>query len=161
MSESLQQDKSEMDESLTEPALLDCETSSLVSTPENEGTSQHPIDRNKKDVILKHILFPELLVERELRNLKEAKSSGLDDLPAKFLKELASELFKPPAHIFNSIFESGKLPSEWKASNIYPIYKSGARSNVKNYRPVSLTSIFCKIWESIFKKVTMKSLEEN
>ncbi|VDL85456.1 unnamed protein product [Schistocephalus solidus] len=52
MSESLQQDKSEMDESLTEPALLDCETSSPVSTPENKGTSQHPIDRNKKDVIL-------------------------------------------------------------------------------------------------------------
>ncbi|VDM02967.1 unnamed protein product [Schistocephalus solidus] len=52
MSESLQQDKSEMDESLTEPALLDCEKSSPVSTPDIAGTSQHPINRKKKDVIL-------------------------------------------------------------------------------------------------------------
>ncbi|VDM05910.1 unnamed protein product [Schistocephalus solidus] len=41
-----------MDESLTELALLDCETSFTVSTPDIEGTSQHPIDGKKKDVIL-------------------------------------------------------------------------------------------------------------
>ncbi|VDL97028.1 unnamed protein product [Schistocephalus solidus] len=80
--------------------------------------------------VLEYILFPEPLVERELQNLKEAKSSGPDDLQAKFLKELAGELSNLLAHIFNSSFESGKLPSEWKAANIYPIYKSGARSNV-------------------------------
>ncbi|VDL88275.1 unnamed protein product [Schistocephalus solidus] len=45
--------------------------------------------------VLEYILFQEPFVERELRNLKEAKSSGTDDLPAKFLKELASELSKP------------------------------------------------------------------
>ncbi|VDM04797.1 unnamed protein product [Schistocephalus solidus] len=111
--------------------------------------------------VLEYILFQEPLVERELRNLKEAKSSSPDDIPAKFLKELASELYKPLAHILNSLFESGKLPSEWKAANIYPIYKNGARSNVNNYWPVSLTSICCKIMESIIKKATMKFLEEN
>uniref|UniRef100_A0A183TJP9 Reverse transcriptase domain-containing protein n=1 Tax=Schistocephalus solidus TaxID=70667 RepID=A0A183TJP9_SCHSO len=69
-------------------------------------------------LVLEYILFPEPLVDRELQNLKEAKSSGPDDLPAKFLKELAGELSKPLAHIFNSSFESGKQPSEWKAANI-------------------------------------------
>ncbi|VDL92808.1 unnamed protein product [Schistocephalus solidus] len=93
--------------------------------------------------VLEYIRFPEPLMERELQNLKEARSSGLDDLPAKFLKELAGELSKPLAHIFNTSFESGKLPSEWKAANIYPIYKSGALSNFNNYRPVSLSSICC------------------
>ncbi|VDM05933.1 unnamed protein product [Schistocephalus solidus] len=52
--------------------------------------------------VLEYILFQEPLVERELRNLKEAKSSGADDLPVKFLKELAGKLSKPLAHIFNS-----------------------------------------------------------
>ncbi|VDL88716.1 unnamed protein product [Schistocephalus solidus] len=74
--------------------------------------------------VLEFILFPEPLVERELKNLKEAKSSGPDDLPPKFLKELAGELSKPLTHIFNSSFESGKLPSEWKAANIYPYTRS-------------------------------------
>ncbi|VDL98448.1 unnamed protein product [Schistocephalus solidus] len=54
--------------------------------------------------VLAYILFPEPLVERELRNLKEAKSSGPDDLPAKILKKLASEVSKPLAHIYNSSF---------------------------------------------------------
>ncbi|VDL85988.1 unnamed protein product [Schistocephalus solidus] len=62
--------------------------------------------------VLEYILFPEPLVERELRNLKEAKSSGPDDLPAKFMKELGGELFKPIAHILNLSFKSGKPPSE-------------------------------------------------
>ncbi|VDM06100.1 unnamed protein product [Schistocephalus solidus] len=111
--------------------------------------------------VLEYVLFPEPLVEREVSNFKEANSSGPDDFPAKFLRELAGELSKPQAHILNSFFESGKLPSEWKAANIYPIYKNGARSNVNNYRPVNLTSICCKIMESIIKKVFMKFLEEN
>ncbi|VDL95591.1 unnamed protein product [Schistocephalus solidus] len=110
--------------------------------------------------VLEYILFPEPLMQRDMQNLKEAKSMGPDDLPAKFLKELAGELSKPLAHIFNSLFESGKLPSEWKAVNICHKYKSGARSNVKNYRRVSLTSICCRIMESLIKKVTMKFLEE-
>nr|VZI01721.1 unnamed protein product [Spirometra erinaceieuropaei] len=44
--------------------------------------------------VLDSILFPTAVVERELKNLKEAKSSGPDNIPAKFLKELANELSK-------------------------------------------------------------------
>ncbi|VDM06290.1 unnamed protein product [Schistocephalus solidus] len=68
--------------------------------------------------VLEYIFFPEPLMERELHNLNEAKSSGPDDLPERFLKGLAGELFKPLAHIFNSSFESWKLPSELKSANI-------------------------------------------
>ncbi|VDL88045.1 unnamed protein product [Schistocephalus solidus] len=57
--------------------------------------------------VLEYILFLEPLVDRALRNLKKSKSSGPDDLPAKFLKELAGELSNLLAHIFNSSFESG------------------------------------------------------
>nr|VZI47271.1 unnamed protein product [Spirometra erinaceieuropaei] len=40
--------------------------------------------------VLDFILLPRAIVERELKNLKEAKSSGPDNIPAKFLKELAN-----------------------------------------------------------------------
>nr|VZI15775.1 unnamed protein product [Spirometra erinaceieuropaei] len=109
--------------------------------------------------VLDSILFPAAAVEKELKNLKEAKSSGPDNIPAKFLKELANELSKPLAHIFRSSFELGRLPSEWKTANIFPIYKGGARTNANNYRPVSLTCICCKIMEAIVKKATMEFLE--
>ncbi|VDL87592.1 unnamed protein product [Schistocephalus solidus] len=52
MNESQKQEKSETDESLTEPALLDCEASSPVPTPNIEGESRRPSDGRKKDVIL-------------------------------------------------------------------------------------------------------------
>ncbi|BHF75133.1 hypothetical protein SprV_0501822900 [Sparganum proliferum] len=110
--------------------------------------------------VLDSILFPTAVVERELKNLKEAKCSGPDNIPAKFLKELANELSKPLAHIFRSSFELGRLPSEWKTANIFPIYKGGARTNANNYRPVSLICICCKIMEAIVKKATMEFLEQ-
>ena len=42
-----------------------------------------------------------------------------------------------------------------------PIFKKGSRTKPENYRPVSLTSIPCKIMESIVKDGLMAHLEEN
>nr|VZI08034.1 unnamed protein product [Spirometra erinaceieuropaei] len=57
--------------------------------------------------VLDSIHFPAAAMERKLKNLKEAKSSGPDNIPAKFFKELANELSTPLAHIFRSSFELG------------------------------------------------------
>ncbi|BHF66774.1 hypothetical protein SprV_0200979600 [Sparganum proliferum] len=43
------------------------------------------------------MLFPTSVVEGELQNVKEAKSSDPDNIPATFLKELANELSEPLA----------------------------------------------------------------
>jgi len=51
--------------------------------------------------------------------------------------------------LFKSSFRNKCLPSEWKYANITPLYKKGSRSDPGNYRPVSLTSIVCKLMEFI------------
>ncbi|VDN10898.1 unnamed protein product [Dibothriocephalus latus] len=48
--------------------------------------------------VLKSLVFPTSVVERELQTLKEARSASSDNIRAKFLKESASELSKPLAH---------------------------------------------------------------
>nr|VZI49692.1 unnamed protein product [Spirometra erinaceieuropaei] len=111
--------------------------------------------------VLDSMLFWAAVVERELKNLKEATFSGPDNIPVKFLKELANELSKPLAHIFCSSVELGRLQSEWKAANICPLYKGRAFTNANNYRPASLTCIRCKVMKAIVKKATMKFLEQN
>ena len=43
------------------------------------------------------------------------------------------------------------IPPDWKTANVTPIFKSGSKGCPANYRPVSLTSLVCKIMESIVR----------
>ena len=56
------------------------------------------------------------------------------------------------------IFQSGKLPDAWKMALVKPIFKKGSSSDPNNYRPISLTSIVCKIFEAIIKKYLVSYL---
>ena len=47
--------------------------------------------------------------------------------------------------------ESGAVPQDWRDANVTPIFKKGSKNNPSNYRPISLTSIPCKVMESIIK----------
>ena len=54
---------------------------------------------------------------------------------------------------FNLSILVGKLPSIWKISRITPVYKNkGSEQEVSNYRPISITSVICKILENIIFK---------
>jgi len=46
-------------------------------------------------------------------------------------------------------------------ANVSPIFKKGCRSEVSNYRPVSLTSQVCKIYESILRDAIIDHLVKN
>jgi len=64
--------------------------------------------------------------------------------------------------IFTSSFESGEVPEDWKTAVIVPIYKKkGLRSDLTNYRPVSLTSVPCKIMESLIRDNLLEFTESN
>ena len=57
--------------------------------------------------------------------------------------------------------ESGILPQDWKTGHITPIYKKGNKTKVNNYRPVCLTSIVIKVFESIIRDTMSKYLYDN
>ena len=67
------------------------------------------------------------------------------NLLKRFSNDFANILFS----IFNKTLESGILPSDWKSVNIVPIHKKDSKLLAKKYRPISLTSIVVKIFESI------------
>ena len=56
---------------------------------------------------------------------------------------------------------SGDVPSDWKHANVTPIFKKGAKSDPGNYRPISLTSIPCKLFESLIKDGITEHLSVN
>ena len=86
-------------------------------------------------------------VRRLLLKLKPNKSPGSDNIAPCVLRECASELAPSLAHLLDKSFSSGLLPNESKWADITPLHKKDSKSLRKNYRPISLTSIVCKIGE--------------
>ena len=57
------------------------------------------------------------------------------------------------AHIYSFLFQAsldqGVVPPDWKTANVVPLFKKGDKSKAENYRPISLTSITCKVLEHV------------
>ena len=51
----------------------------------------------------------------------------------------------------NMPLQEGIVPLEWKEANIIPLFKKVSRHKSVNYRPVSLTSVICKVLETIIR----------
>ena len=86
-----------------------------------------------------------------LNKLDISKSPGPDNLHPKLLKETSCEIAVPLKLLFEKTLLLGKLPKEWKNAEVRPIFKKGDKSDPGNYRPVRLTSIVCKVIETIIK----------
>ena len=63
--------------------------------------------------------------------------------------------------IFNKSLQLGILPNDWKLAEVTAIYKKGSKADRSNYRPVSLTSVCCKILESLIRDYLMSYLLDN
>lgn len=96
-----------------------------------------------------------------LNHLQPDKSPGSDGLHPRVLRECAQILAQPLTIIFQSSLREGCLPQCWKEANITAVYKKGSRSDTCNYRPISLTSVCCKIMEKLIRKAMLKHMMEN
>ena len=63
--------------------------------------------------------------------------------------------------IFNSSLTNGVFPDIWKIARITPIFKSGAKNDVNNYRPISVISVFSRILERIVHDQLYEFLKAN
>ena len=76
-------------------------------------------------------------------------STGLDCLPAWFLKLGAPVFSKPIAYLFNLSISESFVPQQWKTAWISPIPKAPAPQCHTDYRPISITSILSRITERL------------
>ncbi|EDO32209.1 predicted protein, partial [Nematostella vectensis] len=84
-----------------------------------------------------------------LRKLTKTKATGLDRIPARILRECSDLIAASLCLIFNRSIISGIFPDEWKSAKVTPLFKNGQRSDINNYRPISVTPIVAKIFERI------------
>ena len=76
------------------------------------------------------------------------KASGPDHgISARLLKDAAPVIAKPITYLVNLTISTGLIPAEWKDARVSPIFKSGARNDVNNYRLISVLPLVSKIME--------------
>ncbi|KAI5742905.1 hypothetical protein M8J77_012452 [Diaphorina citri] len=88
-------------------------------------------------------------IYKALSSLPQKFSSGPDMVPPYILKMCAAVLANPLSALFNASLSAGVFPSKWKSSFIFPIHKSGDRSNIANYRGVCIQSSIPKVLDKL------------
>jgi Reverse transcriptase (RNA-dependent DNA polymerase)/Endonuclease/Exonuclease/phosphatase family len=96
-----------------------------------------------------------------IRGLKNGSAAGHDGIGPKVLKQLASHLVPLLVHLIKVIFETGVYPSTFKLAIVTPVYKSGSKSCVDNYRPISVLSVLNKIVERVIHKRLFSFLDDH
>ena len=88
-------------------------------------------------------------IENVAKSLKAKESHGYDEIPTKVIKQSIAYISSPLAYICNLMLSSGIFPTRLKFAEIKPLYKKGERTDITNYRPISLLPSFSKIFEKI------------
>ena len=75
------------------------------------------------------------------------KSSSLDNISVRLLKEAAPIVILSLTYIINLSITTGKFPNAWKIAKITLIFKEDAKTDPNNYRPISVLPIGSKLIE--------------
>ena len=97
-------------------------------------------------------------VVKLLKNLKPHKAVGPDDIPLMLLREAADEIAPAITLLFQASLNQGNTPSTWRKALVVPIFKKGSKSDASNNRPISLTSVLCKLCEHILHSTILTYL---
>ena len=130
-----------------------------------EGDGELPVFESRTDARLHNENVAASMTREKivkfLARLCQNKSMGADVMHSSVLRYCAEALAPAMVHIFKLSIAKGRVPDKWKLRNITSIFKKGSRSCPVNYRPVSLTSILCKVMEGLVREVMMQYLLSN
>ena len=101
-------------------------------------------------------------VAQELQRIDISKCQGPDNIHPKLLKSLSAnmEFVSALTEMFNVCASTGKIPRPWKEANVVGLFKKGDKKDALNYRPVSLTSIVCKVYEKFIHRHILQHIED-
>jgi len=127
----------------------------ISNIPKPTDIFVHPDDRKLTDVS-----FSQEDIDKELDKLRIDKAAGADGLSPRLLLEIKREISYPLFILFRKSLDDASVPDDWKCANVCPIFKKGNRNLAENYRPVSLTSQICKIFEAVIRDALVHHLED-
>ena len=93
--------------------------------------------------------------------LPNKNSSGHDNISNILLPELKLELETSLTEIFNLSISTGVFPEDMKLADILPLFKSGSRTALTNYRPILLLPTISKLLEKLVYSRVYTFLNKN
>ena len=125
----------------------------------SENKTPPPCIINNYNQNLSNIPITIDIIKHFLNILDVDKSPGPDGIHPVLLKKGIDSIACALNIIFQRSFYFTEIPLDWKLANISPLFKKGQHTNPNNYRPISLTSVVCKIFEKIVKNHIFTFLE--
>lgn len=113
------------------------------------------------DIKLDTVNFSPAALLKICKKLKPKATSDPNGYCNYLLKQIMPAITVPVCDMFHSFLSVGKVPSEWRSAIITPLYKKGPSSQVTNYRPISLTSIFSKLMERVISTELINYLQQH
>ena len=95
-----------------------------------------------------------------LNNLSAKKATGLDGIPARFVRDSASIIVCPLSHVINLSLIQGIVPDDLESARVVPLFKKNDKTEVGNYRPVTILSIISKVFDRVVYDQIQTYLDE-
>jgi hypothetical protein len=100
-------------------------------------------------------------IENIIRSLKSSNSCGYDEVIMKMLKSCSYFISSPLNYIWNRTLLTGVFPYRLKYATIRPLFKTGNKDDINNYRPISILISFSKIFENVLQTRLLKHLTDH
>ena len=90
-------------------------------------------------------------IENVIKRLINNKATGMNGIPNKILKDNSTYLSPFPffEELFNLSIETNTFPDDFKIGKVAPVFKSGDKEDLNNYRPISVLPTIARIFERL------------
>ena len=139
--------------------ILNCFFSSVFTEEDLSDLPQPKSKTGEAPLTSVHITAEK--VTEKIAKLQPSSAPGPDKVYPRVLHTLKVEIALPLSIIFNKSLVEGVVPTDWKVANVTPIFKKGSKTDPGNYRPVSLTSVVCRVMESLLRDSIVSHLTLN
>ena len=119
------------------------EINSLDSPPDESFSNEIPVfSFSSTPLSVKEVIDATM-------QLQPKKTLDFTGLSVWFIQKIIKEISIPLHHIFARSLAEGAVPQQLKLAKVIPVFKSGQKNVMDNYRPISLLSCYSKIIEKI------------
>jgi exonuclease III len=100
-------------------------------------------------------------VLKQLTSMRSDCSTGVDQIPVKYVKLVAEFCASPLTHILNEFISSNSFPLAWKLARVSPIPKTESPTEADHFRPISVLSALSKIYERLVLAQMLEYIEQH